>query len=227
MPIGGAVNFLLGIERPIIYCIEYPMLQKKEKYSKDYGKYLYKIGIATRGINRLNTYLTYYPFAYVINYVLVMPKGSLDLKDMQKAEKFLFSLLKSKEKARPFDQNVRMNTAINKQEDETREFWEIDENILHLAFMKTKEFILKLFQIKSFLATPETIKETYRLIAGKLPDGIKMNAEEKEKNENLVLRVSNRGRDMIKKMPQEQRDMYENPSKYFEIDKRFDKNYKK
>lgn len=227
MPIGGSVNFLLGIERPIIYCLEFPMLKKKEKYSENYGKYLYKIGIATRGVNRLNTYLTYYPFAYVINYVLVMPRGSLNLKQMQQAEKYLFSLLKSKEKARPFDQIIRMNRAINKQADETREFWEIDENVLHLAFMKTKEYIYDTFDVKSFLATPEKLKETYRLSAGMLPDGVKMNKEEREKNEELVMHISNRARNMIQNMPPEQKDMFENPSKYFEIDKRFDKNYKK
>lgn len=227
MPIGGSVNFLHGIERPIIYCLEFPMLQKKEKYSGEYGKYLYKIGIATRGINRLNTYLTYYPFAYVINYVLVMPRGSLNLNQMQQSEKFLFSLLKSKEQARPFNQIIRMNRAINKEQDETREFWEIDEKVLHLAFTQTKEYIFKSFGVKSFLATPETIKETYRLTAGKLAEGIKMDKEEKEKNEKLVMYISNRARDMIKNMPPEQRDMFENPSKYFEIDKRFDKNYKK
>jgi len=227
MPIGGSVNFLLGIERPIIYCLEFPMLKKKEKYSEDYGKYLYKIGIATRGINRLNTYLTYYPFAYVINYVLVMPRGSLTLNQLQQAEKYLFSLLKSKEKARPFDQIIRMNRAINKAEEETREFWEVDEDVLELAFKKTKEYIYKTFGVSSYLARPDTINEYYRLTAGRLAEGIKMTPEEKVKNEKLVEYISNRGRDMIEKMPAEQRDMFENPSKYFEIDKRFDKNYKK
>lgn len=227
MPIGGSVNFLLGIERPIIYCLEYPLLKKRDKNS-EYGRYLYKIGIATRGVNRLNTYLTYYPLSFVINYVIVMPKGSMNLKDLQLVEKYLFSLLKSQEyTARPFDQTVRMNRAINKLVDDSREFWEVDEKDLEKAFKKTKEFIINHFKINAFLVRPEEINEYYRLIARRLPRDIKMTPEEKEKNEKLIVKTSKRAREMIEMMPEEQKDMFDNPGLYFEIDKRFDKNYKK
>ena len=223
MPIGGSVNFLLGIERPIIYCLEYPLLKKKEKYT-EYGRYLYKIGIATRGVNRLNTYLTYYPLSFVINYVIVMPRGSLNLKDLQSVEKYLFSLLKSKDfVARPFDQTVRMNRAINKLVDETREFWEVDEDDLELAFKKTREYIMTHFKINAFLVKPDEINEYYRLIAGRLPKDIRMTPEEKENNKQLIIKTSKRAREMIQQMPEDQKDMFDNPGRYFEIDRRFDK----
>lgn len=217
MPIGGSANFLLGIDRPIIYCLEYPLIQKKEKMS-EYGRFFYKIGISTKGINRLNTYLTYFPFSYILNYVLVFQKDSIDLKELQKIEKYLFSLLKSKQfKARPLDQTVRMNRAPNQLEDDTREFWEIDETDLALAFKKTKEYIKSHLRMPIWMLTPNTINEYYRLTARNIPTGIRLTKEEETRNRSEINRISARARDMLSKMTPEQKDMFLNPSRYLEI----------
>lgn len=219
MPIGGSANFLLGIERPIIYCLEYPLLKKKENVSSKYGSYLYKIGISTKGLKRLNTYLTYFPFSYILNYVLVFPQDSIDLKGLQKIEKYIFSLLKTKlYNARPFEQTVRINRAINQLDDDTREWWEINENDLDVVFKKAKEYIKKTLNLSVWLVSPSTLNEYYRITARNIPKGIRLSPEEEKLNRDLINKISNRAKDMLKTMAAEQRDMFLNPHKYFEVE---------
>ena len=214
MPIGGSANFLLGVNRPILYCLEYPLIRKKEEFSS-YGRYIYKIGISKNGITRLNNYLTYFPFSYLLVYVLVFPKESLNMTELKKVERFIFNNLKTSKRARPLETTVRLNTARNKLEEESREFWEVDEDELEMTFKKAREYAKQLFNKSVLLARPT---DSYRIVARKIPKDMRLTNEEEKKNRDKIKSVSKRATDVLNKMSESQRDQFLNPEKYFEID---------
>jgi hypothetical protein len=225
MVIAGSAEFLLNIQRPYIYCLEFPLIEKIDK--KDpYGTHLYKIGLtlSTREAQkRLDAYHTYFaPFSYQLTYILVFSKDTAK-HIVEACEKFIFNTLKSDKQlvARPLANTARMNRHIKDLDKDSREWWETKQTNIRKVFEMAKVFVKKKFNTVTLLVGVNNLKYEYRLTGKNIPKDIALSVDEKKSNNTKIQEVRSQAKKYLEALPKEQRDQWHNPPKYFQIDKSY------
>ena len=221
MVLGGSANFLLKVNRPYIYCLSFPLIEKKEE--DGYGTHLFKIGLSTQAAadKRLDQYLTYFsPFSYEIHAFLIFPKDTRrDI--IKKAEQSIFNRLhRKKNQARTFPTTARINR-YQIQDKDSREWWETDLKLIESVFKEEQEY-LKSKRIITYFIPHNKIKTYFRLNSRDIPREIKLSREELQTNKDEIQRIDRRAKEYLDNLPNnELRKRFFKPSDYFKIDENF------
>lgn len=221
MVLGGSANFLLKVNRPYIYCLSFPLVEKKE--DDNFGTHLYKIGLSTQSAadKRLDNYLTYFsPFSYEIHCFLIFKKDTPRY-IIKKAEQSIFDRLhRKKNKARTYPTTARINM-FHIQDRDSREWWEADLKTIEDIFKEEKN-ALRAQNVDVFFVSSNFIDGGQSLFRRDIPREIKLTKEEQQINKDEIQRIDKRAKEYLNNLPNDYlRKRFHKPSDYFKIDESF------